>query len=98
MSERGSFVTEFIYCEKCFAAAKTVLIDQQKYLCSQVILAPGGKEHPIIAGKVGGLYGCEELHDFEGYSVELGALICHPLRIAVLAEAGQQIFTIEPAK
>lgn len=100
MSERGSFVTEYIYCDKCFAACKAVLLGREKYLCSTVV--PAWSEHetelPIIAGKIGGLYGGEELHTFEFWLIpELGKVICHPVRLAVIAEQGQAFFTARPS-
>lgn len=99
MSERGSFVTEYIYCDKCLEACKRVLLANEKYL--RGIIIPGWEglkeDLPIIAGKIGGLYGGEELHTFEWYLIpELQKTICHPLRIAVLAEDGEQIFRIDP--
>ena len=97
MSERGSFVTENIYCPRCFEAAKKVLLCREMYLCSEVLTHPGG-ELTIIAGKVGGLYAGEELHTFEfELNAELAKGICHPVRIAVLAESGERIFTVAPA-
>lgn len=99
MSERGSFVTEFIYCDKCFEAAKRILLCDEKYLCSDVIHGWGDIPHmPIIAGKIGGSYSGEELYVFEhDLNKKLSKVICHPLRIAVLAESGEEIFNIEPA-
>ena len=99
MSDRGSFVTEYIYCIKCFEAAKTILIGQEKYLTSIIIppWSPDQKELPIIAGKIGGLYEGEELHTFEfEFIPKLESLICHKIRIAVLAETGEKIFTAFP--
>ena len=102
MSERGSFVTEYIYCPKCFEAAKKILLDRVKYLCSQTIdsWAPGDVCLPIIAGKVGGGYSNEEFVTFETeYVPDLEAVLCHPLRIAVLADTvGERIYTVEPAE
>ena len=100
MSERGSFVTQYIYCDKCFAAVKSVLLGRDKYLCSTAI--PAWSEHeselPIVAGKIGGLYRGEELHTFEFEFVpNLEKLVCHPVRIAVLAEEWQAFFTVRPA-
>jgi len=96
MSERGSFVTEYIYCEDCRVAAQSVLLGQTKYLCSAFVHSwegDEGKTLPIIAGKIGGLYPGEELHDMVGYIEELQPELCHDLRICVLAETGQEIFT-----
>lgn len=103
MSERGSFVTEYIYCDKCLESAKKILLDNRKHFRSIVI--PGWAfmvdkhELPIIAGKVGGLYRGEELDAFDLYlRPHLSKVICHPLRIAVLAESGERIFTINPVR
>jgi hypothetical protein len=101
MSERGSFVTEYIYCDKCFASAKTVLLEDCKYLRGVTIPMWGVRdgELPIIAGKVGGTYSGEEVSDFEHHYVPaLEKVLCHEMRIAVLAEVGQRIFTVIPDK
>jgi hypothetical protein len=91
MSERGSFVTEYIYCPKCLEAAKRVLLDRDKGLCSQLIQSwdddPEKPYLPIIAGKLGGSYSGEELHVMEcELGPELVPLLCHSLRIAVICE------------
>jgi hypothetical protein len=98
MSERGSFCTQYVYCDKCFEAAKSVLLGQEKYLCSLVIPSwEGGDKHlPIIAGKLGGLHAGEEIESMEKLAAELARRICHPLKIAVLADHGERIFKIEP--
>lgn len=100
MSERGSFVTEFIYCKECFEAAKRVLLKDGKFLRGVVVPSWTGccdPHLPIIAGKIGGFYSGEELYDFEQEIVpELSASICHELRIAVLAEVGERIFVVTP--
>lgn len=100
MSERGSFVTEYVYCGKCFEACRSVLLGREKYLCSTTI--PSWSPHegrlPIIAGKIGGLYGGEELHSFEFHLIpELEKFLCHTVRIAVLADEGERIFTARPS-
>lgn len=98
MSDRGSFVTEYIYCKKCFDAAKSILIRNEKYLNSTTTPHWHSKETPIIAGKIGGLYSGEELHIFEfEYIPKLEKLLCHEMRIAVLAEEGEKIFTVIPS-
>lgn len=101
MSERGSFVTQYVYCQKCFNAAKNILLSREKDICSVVIphwnVAHEGNEIPIIAGKVGGSYSNEELNMFK-YDIipKLRLVLCHSMRIAVLAEQGEQIFTVTP--
>ena len=98
MSERGSFVTEYIYCRHCFEAVERVLLGDEKYLRSTKVFGQG-HVLPIIAGKVGGLYQGEELDSFEQmYIPALTEVICHPVRIAVLAEHGQEFFTVTPAR
>lgn len=99
MSERGSFVTEYIYCQKCLEVAKEVLLRRHKDLCSTVLPSwtEDGVQLPIIAGKIGGSYRGEELYDFAGeFTYQLEEKLCHQLRVAVLAEEGSRIFTIEP--
>ena len=101
MSEHGSFVTQYIHCEQCFEAAHTILLKQNKELCSSLIWSwqPAVDPMPIIAGKVGGLGSGDELITFEfDLNEQLAKLICHPLRIAVLAETGERIFTVVPNK
>ena len=100
MSERGSFVTEYIYCKECFEAAKRVLLKDGKFLRGVMVSSWTGcsdSHLPIIAGKIGGLYSGEELYNFEHDLVpELSASICHELRIAVIAEVGERIFVVTP--
>lgn len=100
MSERGSFVTEFIYCKSCFDAAKTVLLKKEKHLCSTVIPRFSGKdsvETPIIAGKVSGLHEGEEIDTFKfEFIPALGKVICHQMRVFVMAESGAALFVAEP--
>lgn len=96
MSERGSFVTEFVYCDKCLEVLRDVLCTQQdKYLVAgQLPSWEPGKLLPIIAGKIGGLYPGSEIHEFE-IRLDFDRL-CHDVRIAVLAEHGEQIFKFGP--
>ena len=98
MSERGSFVTEYIYCDKCFDAVKKVLCGKDKFLCSTIIPSWCDQRLPIIAGKIGGAYTGEELVDMEmKYIPAIEKTICHNIRIAVLAESGERIFVAHPS-
>lgn len=93
MSERGSFITEYIYCDKCFEACKEVLNGNDKYLNTRQIA-----ELPIIAGKIGGLYACEEIYDMrDDYIPEIQEKMCagHKIRIAVMAEQGTSVFEFD---
>ena len=97
MSQRGSFVTEHIYCEKCLAAVVAVLAtDPHKYLWGTLLpFSADGPDpnFPIVAGKIGGLYAGEEIHEMERYIEELEPHLCHDIKIAVLAESGEAILT-----
>lgn len=94
MSQRGSFVTQYIYCDKCFQAAKKVLLAANSELCSTTIpnwSTDGGPELPIIAGKIGHQW--SEAHAFEQEILpELDKVICHPLRVAILEEDGATVY------
>ena len=101
MSERGSFVTEYIYCPQCFAAVRAILCKNDKYLRGVVIpswTGNGVRELPIIAGKVGGLGSGSELEFFRSdLCVDIAAAVCHPVRVAVLGESGERVFNVFPA-
>jgi hypothetical protein len=102
MSERGSFVTEYINCDKCLAVMKDVLLTHKDtFFCGSLFsaaLLPGvDGDLPIIGGKVGGLSENEEFEDFRALQQSIGGLLCrgHSVRIAVLADSGaSQIVTI----
>jgi len=92
MSERGSFVTEYVYCPKCFEALRAELVRDDKFLKGVVIPGWGdiGHELPIIAGKIGGLSSGEEILDMENdIGWRLDQTLCHRVRIAVLADSGE---------
>lgn len=94
MSERGSFVTEYVNCPTCFEGVREVLMADapHKYLWPVQV-----GDFPIIAGKIGALSPREELRDFE---FEIGPAIakrlCHPLRVAVLADNGRALYMVHP--
>jgi hypothetical protein len=94
MSERGSFITEYIYCNKCFEACKQILLGNTKWLNSLQI-----HEFPIIAGKIGGLYCGEEFVDMEHtYIPKIQELMCdfHKIRICVHSDGnGSIIYEID---
>ena len=101
MSERGSFVTNYIYCSECFNVCKKILLSKDKNLCSIVVPSwENGEELPIIAGKVGGMYAYEEVVIFANYYVpEIEKLICHPVQICVFTENGyHRVFLINSKK
>lgn len=102
MSDHGSFITQVIWCDQCFEAAAGVLGWGDK--ASRPVLPglPGEKgcrQPRIIAGRVSGLYQGEEIHIFQGQVLpDLAEVICHPIRIAVIAEVGQVFLTAFPGK
>ena len=100
MSERGSFITDFIYCEKCFEAIRKILLANGKFLQSVEIPHWNNKKGatlPIIAGKIGGSYPGDEIDTFAcDFIPKIDKVICHDVRIAVLGESGEQIFRITP--
>ncbi len=100
MSERGSFCTEYIYCQRCRDVVCGILGGTEKHLCGSLLPSwLPGETLPIVAGKIGGMYAGEELHTFEWELLpRLESRLCHPLRVAVLAEQGEKIFTIIPLR
>lgn len=78
MSERGSFVSEYVGCTKCADAVRKAVADHVpfngKFLTAQMIESDGGvsingetrSSFPIVAGKVGGSYSLdiETLEEF----------------------------------
>jgi len=99
MSERGSFVTEYIYCPKCLERMRAALLRNEKYLCSSSIPSwlSGDEQLPIIAGKVGGLGRGDEFLEIAFNTFDESNAPCHPVRIAVLSDtAGWKIFKVNP--
>ena len=88
MSERGSFVTQFCYCDICVRALESVLASR----CKNVTVIRGS----IVAGYVSGSAPGDEIGYFEDYAEEIAAVICHPVRVAVIAEQGERFFNIAP--
>lgn len=100
MSERGSWITEYIYCEETVAALKEYFEAQvcprKKYFTVTTNKDVFGNS--ILAGRIGGLYMGEEIDCFENEMVpDIEKIIKAPVRICVLAEAGSRIFVIDPA-
>lgn len=99
MSERGAWCTEYIHCDKCRAGFRAFLkktdatpLPDGKYWSGGEITAG------VFAGRIGGLYAKEELHTWEQeLEPELSPLICHDLRVAVIAEDGERFYTVRPS-
>lgn len=98
MSERGSWITEYIYCSKCAEQFRRFLIETgahepNKYW-SGLEIVPGA----IFAGRIGGLYSGEEPHAWEELQEKLRPMLCHPIRVAVIpeSESAQGIYKVDP--
>jgi hypothetical protein len=108
MSERGSFVTEFIYCTGCLERMQAVLVGNikhgphGKYLIGERVSSIDrvtGKlwSMNIIAGKLGGCAPGDDLimFQFELFTAENAP--CHPVRVALLPDSGAgQIVRVMP--
>ena len=89
MSERGSIVTEYIYCDTCKIAVWDWIYSQSDYEYATAIL--GGS---IIVAKTHGGYPREMINSFD--PTELAKNICHTIRLAILDEKGQAIVFVRP--
>lgn len=100
MSERASFVTEYVYCQKCFHSLKWSLVGHEKYFCSIPIPSweINGIELPIIAGKVGGLGPGDAFITLLSILEEIET--CHEVRIAFLGDTDNscKFLIIKPNK
>ena len=94
MSERGSFVTQFVQCDECWDGVVWTLIDTDwdGWLEGKRVF------ERRVAGVVAGTWSGQELQDWEQkYAPELAKHICHPVRIAVLPDSAEGvILTVEP--
>lgn len=96
MTMRGSICSEYIYCGECFKSLKEYFekSKDRKYLNLLQI-----EDYPILAGKIGGMYGGEENHEFEfNILPELEKLVCADCKIyfVVLAESREpQSFVVK---
>ena len=91
MSERSSFVTEYVHCDECWNIIKSALLvdDPDKYLTA--VQVPG---LPIIAGKIGSSWPMGEVVTLADMFEDMP---CHPVRIAILHDCGcATICTITP--
>ena len=63
-----------------------------------MVIASGDEDYPqIIAGSITSTHMGGEVLDFStNYEGEIAKVICHEIRVAVIGEVGQHIFTIYP--
>lgn len=98
MSFRGSFVTEYIYCKRCFLCARYILVDKY-YAASAILPGRDNKLLPIIVGNIRDSSDGDEVSSFEEeYVLRLSEIICHQLRISLLAENSEhdRVINIRP--
>ena len=80
MSERGSFVTEWMYCDECRKAVWSAFSGMR-----DVVAIQGGA---IVAGKIGELFAGGEAFRMREIVKEIET--CHPVRIAVIPEDAER--------
>ena len=85
MSERGTYITEYFYCPKCLQVAREHLT--KTLHDDPVLLRFTDGPFGALAGLVGGMYSGEEIDVIKNEVVEpLESLLCHPIRITVVAD------------
>jgi hypothetical protein len=100
MSERGSFITEYIYCSKCFQKMKEALCHRDKFLCAEPIKHWNEDfDHlNIIGGKIGDSSPGGEVFTIAYHLFNKANAPCHNARIAVIPDAGNPaIITVFPS-
>ena len=102
MSERGSFVTEYMSCPECRKNVIRILTaDNGKSFKAQQIEHWSNKEPylPILAGKVGSSYTNGEVEEFINQNEGLSDAICHSLTVTIIADSGDVwILEYEPGE
>lgn len=92
MSERGSFVTQYMYCDKCWARLEKVLCKGHKYLDGKSL-----NDNTIIAGRLGS---CGPGSDIVMFKYELfnkENAPCHPIKIALIPDSmDAEIVVVKP--
>lgn len=105
MAWRGSFVTEYVYCNKCFEAVKHVMgkaAREHHRLYVHLLPITHNKEgirFNILAGYIGvsGGWNGEILSLFEVQlqpEIEIG--ICHKMQIVIFPDTDGKIIHMEP--
>lgn len=101
MSERSSFVTEYVYCGGCLNKLKAVLLKEERYLIGAQIPIWDADynevEHlPIIAGKIGSTGPLGEAVTLQNLFNSNNAP-CHSIRICILHDCGDSnTFIVSP--
>lgn len=94
MSERGSFVTEYIGCPECYKVMKVALVDGSEWKWLEALEIPG---QPIIAGKVGETRQLMEPYTLPEKLDPVCALLCHHVQSVVICDGGELVtITVGP--
>ena len=92
MSERGSFVTQFMYCDKCRKKLEKVLCTGHKYLDGK-----GINDNTIMAGRLGGLGPADDTVMFKYELFNEKNAPCHPVKIALIPDSmDAEIVVVKP--
>ena len=93
MSERGTFITEFIYCEDCLKKSEDIFFNTPELFSDIYPITIG---HYVIAGQIHGSWFGEEFWIFESKIIPLlQKTLCHNVRIAVISDSsGEKIFNV----
>ena len=100
MSERGSFVTEYMYCHNCFLKMQAVLERHLQFITYPVNtrINDSGEEvkepTSIIAGKTRGTSSNEVINEFQYCIFDKDNAPCHPVRFCVIDEDDQKLFIV----
>jgi len=81
MSDRGSFVTQFVYCPTCFEVAKKHLLLDERAIFGYALPATS-----IIAGFVKDPLSGWEAEIVREVAEGMEAELCHDMRICVITE------------
>lgn len=99
MSERGGFVSQFIYCERCLRAVLESAArcggdqEDKTFSCRQLGNAP------MVSGRLGAYYPAGEIDTFGSWAEDLAGHVCHPVRFAVLTDCGNVYgFVVQPGE
>lgn len=101
MSDRGSFVTEYMYCPKCAEKIKEILKRKSvNFRSLDNTDSFGNMTTLIISGYLSSTYSGGEIIEFQYGEHDVifnkDNAPCHPVRFAVLAEVGQKFFVVNP--
>jgi len=101
VSDRGSFITDYIYCDDCMRVVEDVffrLADESWHV--QRLIGDGGERLPILTGKLRGLGDGDDLCDLEHkIAREMAKRVCHGVRIAALPDGREpRIIIVGPSR